>query len=117
MMTQAEIETRAVGLLHYHGLLQQGWGFGWQNLPVRRAGQCVYDDRTVYLSSKVVTLWTLDQVDTVLLHEIAHALVGPNHGHDKIWQAKCLEIGGDGKARFNTNEHAMPKNPRARQAA
>lgn len=30
--------------------------------------------------------------DTIL-HEIAHALVGPNHCHDLVWKAKCLEIG------------------------
>jgi predicted SprT family Zn-dependent metalloprotease len=31
-------------------------------------------------------------VDT-LLHEIAHALVGPGHGHDAVWKAKCVEVG------------------------
>jgi hypothetical protein len=31
-------------------------------------------------------------VDTIL-HEIAHALVGPRHGHDTVWKAKCTDIG------------------------
>jgi predicted SprT family Zn-dependent metalloprotease len=32
-------------------------------------------------------------LDTIL-HEIAHALVGPGHGHDEVWKAKCVEVGG-----------------------
>ena len=30
--------------------------------------------------------------DTIL-HEIAHALVGPSHGHNAIWRRKAREIG------------------------
>ena len=30
--------------------------------------------------------------DTIL-HEIAHALVGPRHGHDAVWRRKAREIG------------------------
>jgi predicted SprT family Zn-dependent metalloprotease len=33
------------------------------------------------------------EITDTLLHEIAHALVGPRHGHDLVWQAKCIEIG------------------------
>ena len=28
-----------------------------------------------------------------VLHEIAHALVGPGHGHGPTWKRKCLEVG------------------------
>lgn len=28
-----------------------------------------------------------------LLHEIAHALVRPGHGHDQVWKDKALQIG------------------------
>ena len=31
-------------------------------------------------------------VDTIL-HEIAHALVGTQHGHDTVWKAMCVTLG------------------------
>jgi hypothetical protein len=34
-------------------------------------------------------------MDTIL-HEIAHALVGARHGHDRVWRATALRIGCSG---------------------
>ncbi len=31
-----------------------------------------------------------------ILHEIAHALVGPGHGHDSVWRTQALKIGCTG---------------------
>lgn len=42
----------------------------------------------------------LDDVDTIksiVLHEIAHAIVGNNHNHDKVWKDCCINLGGNGK--------------------
>jgi len=38
----------------------------------------------------------LDINDTIL-HEIAHALVGPNHGHDSVWKTMAKKIGCSAK--------------------
>lgn len=46
------------------------------------------------------------RVRLVILHEIAHAMVGTSHGHDEVWKKKCLEIGGDGKTK--TGPSLMP---------
>ena len=35
-----------------------------------------------------------DEIKGTWLHEIAHALVGPDHDHDAVWQARCCTIGG-----------------------
>ena len=37
----------------------------------------------------------LKEIKNTILHEIAHALVGPKHGHNEIWKQKALEIGCD----------------------
>lgn len=41
------------------------------------------------------------------LHEIAHALVGPDHGHDEVWRTKALAIGCDGKRTDDLPEGAQ----------
>jgi hypothetical protein len=39
----------------------------------------------------------LDFAKVTILHEIAHALVGPKHGHDKFWKLKARELGCSAK--------------------
>lgn len=36
-----------------------------------------------------------EEVTDTILHEIAHALVGPKQGHNHVWRAKCVEIGAN----------------------
>ena len=38
-----------------------------------------------------------DRIKTTVLHEIAHAIVGYEHGHDRVWVNCCKSIGGDGE--------------------
>lgn len=74
-----------------HGL--QGWSFGF-NRRKQTMGLCVYQHRTIELSIHLVerdNSW--DEIRDTILHEIAHALVGPEHGHDKVWKRKCIEVG------------------------
>lgn len=46
-------------------------------------------------------------LDTIL-HEVAHALVGPGHGHDEVWKATCLEVGARPERCYG-EEVEMPK--------
>lgn len=39
---------------------------------------------------------TKETLTEVLLHEIAHAIVGVKHGHDAVWLEKAIEIGATG---------------------
>lgn len=68
-----------------------------------RAGLCNFTHKylsfSVYLAAnKSIPL--LKKINTIL-HEIAHALVGCEHGHNKVWQKKAIEIGSDGYEHHN----------------
>ena len=59
----------------------------------RRAGQCDYRTKTISLSRHYVRYADEAHIRDTILHEIAHALVGPKHGHDAVWRQKAREIG------------------------
>lgn len=74
-----------------HGL--QGWVFRF-NRCKQAMGMCVYRCRAIELSIHFVERDNpVEEIRDTILHEIAHALVGPGHGHDKVWKQKCVEIG------------------------
>src|SRR5271165_928788 len=56
-------------------------------------GLCAYARRTIELSTYFVERNGQEEILDTVLHEIAHALVGPGHGHDAVWKRKCVEIG------------------------
>jgi hypothetical protein len=70
----------------------EGWRFGLDR-AVRRFGHCDHATRTISLSRHLVALNDPATVRDTILHEIAHALVPPSHGHDAVWRAKAVEIG------------------------
>jgi predicted SprT family Zn-dependent metalloprotease len=73
-----------------HGLHE--WSFGF-NRRKRTLGVCFFHRRTIELSMPFVERNGPDEIRDTVLHEIAHALVGPGHGHDAVWKRKCLEVG------------------------
>ena len=80
-------------LLEVHGL--EEWEVVFDNAK-RRAGICRFSDRTLGLSAPLTALHSEDDVRDTILHEIAHALVGPRHGHDATWRATARRIGSSG---------------------
>jgi predicted SprT family Zn-dependent metalloprotease len=86
--------TLARGLVAQHGL--SGWTVALDRAKTR-AGACHYSRRLITLSTPLTRLHTEDHVRDTILHEIAHALVGPRHRHDAVWRAKALEIGCTGQ--------------------
>ena len=80
----------ALELMARHGL--HDWRFGF-NRRKRSMGLCRFESRTIELSMYFVDGNSEDEIRDTILHEIAHALVGPRHGHDRVWKRKCLEIG------------------------
>jgi len=80
----------AAELIHLHRLA--GWRFAW-NRRKTCMGLCRYERQTIELSAYFVARNSLDEIRDTILHEIAHALVGPTHGHDEVWMARCQEVG------------------------
>ena len=80
----------ATKLMDAHGLV--GWRIKLDHAR-RRAGQCDYTNKTISLSRLYVRHADIDHIRDTILHEIAHALVGPRHGHDAVWRQKAREIG------------------------
>jgi predicted SprT family Zn-dependent metalloprotease len=77
-------------LVAEHGLV------GWTVVLDRartRAGVCRADRKQIGLSGPLTALHDEAEVRDTVLHEIAHALVGPRHGHDAVWRATARRIG------------------------
>jgi SprT protein len=86
----SEVIELANRLFQKHGLVNYSFGF---DRAVRRAGLCNYTERRITLSKHFVANSEIDAIEQVLLHEIAHALVGQGAGHGKVWKAKASELG------------------------
>jgi hypothetical protein len=41
---------------------------------------------------------TKEERRNTVLHEVAHAVTGPNHGHGVEWEANFVALGGNGSA-------------------
>ncbi len=85
-----EIARMADELLARHHL--RHWRFIFDDARTR-GGMCSSRDQIISVSKQFCLSGAAAQIKDTLLHEIAHALVGPNHGHDEVWRAKALEIG------------------------
>ena len=80
----------AHSLLAEHGL--QNWRIRFDHAR-RRAGLCNFSKKTISLSRHYAREATMEHITDTILHEIAHALVGPRHGHDAVWRRKARNIG------------------------
>lgn len=81
-----EVLSKAMHLLDKHGIPE------WEVKVTRRvkeSGLCTSNTKTISIS---VYQAEGDLEDTIL-HEIAHALVGPKHKHGPAWIEKAREIG------------------------
>ncbi len=84
----------AEDLLEHHGLT--GWTVELDSAK-RRAGICRFGPKVLGLSAPLTVLHSEDEVRDTVLHEIAHALAGPRHGHDSVWRDIAVRIGCSGE--------------------
>lgn len=91
-------------LLAAHGLHH------WQvrlDTARRRAGVCHFDQQVLGLSAPLTRLHDEADVRDTILHEIAHALAGPRHGHDQQWRRIARQIGCSGERCLSTDAPAV----------
>jgi predicted SprT family Zn-dependent metalloprotease len=92
-------------LLDRHGL--PDWRVVFDRAK-RRAGICRSDRKEIGLSAHLTRLHAETEVRETILHEIAHAIVGPAHGHDAVWRAKAVEIGSSGTRCVSDDAPSVP---------
>ena len=85
-----------------------GWGFGFDRARVR-FGCTHYTTKQITLSRVLCELNEWETIQPVVLHEIAHALVGQMRGHDTTWKEACLRLGGDGKRLYDSDVVNTPE--------
>ena len=88
------IESEASALLMKHDL--SDWHLRFDHAE-RRGGQCRYQEKLITMSERFALEADSTVVTDTILHEIAHALVGPAHGHDAVWKKTALSIGCTGR--------------------
>lgn len=93
-MTRVEATTLLRTELNKHGLTD--WTVRLNNNPKSHfLGLCSYKDKCIILSSHHIDIHPTPDVANTIRHEVAHALMGPGHGHDALWADKAREIGCD----------------------
>lgn len=94
------IQFEKFGLFH--------WKFRFSGAK-RQFGVCCYKKLTIKISRLLTQNNTEEAFTDTLLHEIAHAIVGPGEGHNHVWQQKAIEIGCNGKRCYDTITVTQPK--------
>lgn len=72
--------------------LDDSWSFTFDRAKTR-AGKCNFSKREISVSRYLAEKHSDEQVRQTLLHEVAHAKVGPHEGHGAGWQSYAEQIG------------------------
>lgn len=66
-----------------------------------RAGQHHRSHKRIELQPTFVELNSKHLVEQTILHELAHALLPPNCGHNDLWKRKAIELGHSGETYYS----------------
>lgn len=105
-MELRQVRRLAYELMERYGL--KGWSFQFDRSK-KRFGQCDYNARTISISAYIANLNEETHVRNTVLHEIAHALVGPGYGHGQAWVNVARTIGCTGERCYSGTTVATPK--------
>lgn len=109
-MPLKEVEVLGLRLIRKHQSmngLKKGWKFAFDLAPVR-GGVCRYKEKLIALSVTYCLKASKEEITDTILHEIAHAIVGPNHGHGEAWKSVARRIGCTAK-RCHQVDHTPPR--------
>ena len=109
-MLLAEVAALGKQLIRGHEVksgLKAGWQFAFDLAPAR-GGSCRYREKQITLSVTYCLKASKEKIVDTILHEIAHAIVGPNHGHDAAWKAAAQRIGCTAE-RCHHVQHTPPR--------
>lgn len=80
--------------------LSPEWSFDFDQ-AVRRAGLCNFSKKRITVSRKLILLGSDKDAEQTILHEIAHALAGPEAGHGKVWKQTATALGYHGGTKYD----------------
>ena len=72
------------------------WKLDLDNAKVR-AGACFFREKKISFSRNFIKNSNDLEIYDTILHEIAHALVGPEHGHGIVWKNMAKRLGCSAK--------------------
>ncbi|MFA5385704.1 MAG: SprT-like domain-containing protein [Eubacteriales bacterium] len=105
-MIKQDAQALAIEKMVKHGLYD--WSFKWSNAK-RQFGLCQYRKKVIKLSLSLTLLNDRKRVLDTILHEIAHAILGPGYGHGRKWKQTAQSIGCNGKRCYSSNEVKTPQ--------
>jgi predicted SprT family Zn-dependent metalloprotease len=92
IMDQGKLIAVAAELFRLHGLDVRGWRLEFRNFA-NRLGCCSSQHKIIAINAYYAENNEEGVVLDTLVHEVAHALVGPVRGHDLVWKAMALKLG------------------------
>ena len=79
-----------------HGLT--GWTLAFAESR-SRLGDCDFNDRQIRIGRDHALEGNEEEIRDTVLHEIAHAIAGPEAGHGPLWKATVRRIGATPRAK------------------
>lgn len=98
--------TLARGLMDAHGL--ESWTLAFVEAR-RRLGDCSYRHRLIRIARHHAIEHAEHDIRDTVLHEIAHALAGPEAHHGPVWKAVARRIGATPRAKAYDLAPAPPQ--------
>ena len=107
-MTRNEIYTaHGMNLMNQYGLIAKGWKFRVVSLVYNRKnvlGYCNHNTKEIQILAAMVANEDHAMIMEIIRHEIAHAIVGPGHGHDTVWRSAARMVGANPRATVHTTQ-------------